>query len=74
MGFNLRNRNFLTLLDLTPTEIRFLLNMAADLKDAKYGGYEQPASRARTSRSSSRRRPRARARRSRSRHTTRAPT
>jgi len=42
MGFNLRNRNLLSLLDLTPTEIRFLLNLAADLKDAKYGGYEQP--------------------------------
>ena len=42
MGFNLRNRNFLTLLDLTPAEIRFLLNIAADLKNAKYGGYEQP--------------------------------
>ena len=41
MGFNLRNRNLTTLLDLTPAEIRFLLKLAADLKAAKYGGYEQ---------------------------------
>jgi ornithine carbamoyltransferase len=41
MGFNLRNRNFTTLLDFTPREIRFLLDLAADLKSAKYGGYEQ---------------------------------
>ena len=42
MGFNLRNRSFTTLLDFTPREIRFLLNLARDLKGAKYGGYEQP--------------------------------
>jgi ornithine carbamoyltransferase len=42
MGFNLRNRHFLKLLDFTPEEIRFLLKLAADLKAAKYGGYEQP--------------------------------
>ena len=42
MGFNLRNRNFVKLLDFTPDEIRFLLKLAADLKAAKYGGYEQP--------------------------------
>ena len=41
MGFNLRNRSFTTLLDFTPREIRFLLDLAADLKAAKYGGYEQ---------------------------------
>jgi ornithine carbamoyltransferase len=41
MGYNLRNRNFLTLLDFTPGEIRFLLKLSADLKSAKYGGYEQ---------------------------------
>ena len=41
MGFNLRNRNFTSLLDFTPREIRFLLHLAADLKAAKYGGYEQ---------------------------------
>ena len=41
MGFNLRNRNFMTLLDFTPREIRFLLDLSRDLKRAKYGGYEQ---------------------------------
>jgi ornithine carbamoyltransferase len=41
MGFNLRNRSFTTLLDFSPSEIRFLLKLAADLKAAKYGGYEQ---------------------------------
>ncbi|MFP4064091.1 MAG: ornithine carbamoyltransferase [Bacteroidales bacterium] len=42
MAFNLRNRSFLKLLDYTPQEIRFLLEMSADLKKAKYGGFEQP--------------------------------
>ncbi len=42
MAFNLRNRSFLKLLDYTPQEIKFLLDMSADLKKAKYGGYEQP--------------------------------
>jgi ornithine carbamoyltransferase len=42
MAFNLRNRSFLKLLDFTPQEIRFLLDLSADLKKAKYGGYEQP--------------------------------
>ena len=32
MAFNLRNRNFLKLLDFTPEEIKFLLKLAADLK------------------------------------------
>jgi ornithine carbamoyltransferase len=41
MAFNLRNRHFLKLLDFTPQEIRFLLKLSADLKAAKYGGYEQ---------------------------------
>ncbi|MFD2176368.1 ornithine carbamoyltransferase [Veronia pacifica] len=41
MAFNLRNRNFLKLLDYTPSEIAHLLSLAADLKKAKYGGYEQ---------------------------------
>ena len=40
MAFNLRNRNFVKLLDFTPTEIKFLLKLSADLKAAKYGGYE----------------------------------
>jgi ornithine carbamoyltransferase len=42
MGLNLRNRSFTKLLDFSPDEIRFLLKLAADLKAAKYGGYEQP--------------------------------
>jgi ornithine carbamoyltransferase len=41
MAFNLRNRNFVKLLDFTPQEIKFLLKLSADLKAAKYGGYEQ---------------------------------
>lgn len=41
MAFNLRNRNFLKLLDFTPAEIKFLLNLSADLKKAKYAGTEQ---------------------------------
>ncbi len=42
MAFNLRNRNFLKLLDFTPKEIKFLLELSADLKKAKYAGTEQP--------------------------------
>ncbi len=42
MAFNLRNRNFLKLLDFTPQEIKFLLDLSADLKKAKYSGTEQP--------------------------------
>jgi ornithine carbamoyltransferase len=41
MAFNLRNRNFVKLLDFTPADIKFLLKLSADLKAAKYGGYEQ---------------------------------
>jgi ornithine carbamoyltransferase len=41
MSFNLRNRNFLKLLDFTPQEIRHLLDLAANLKQAKYAGTEQ---------------------------------
>jgi len=41
MAFNLRNRNFLKLLDFTPQEIKFLLDLSADLKKAKYAGFEQ---------------------------------
>ena len=42
MAFNLRNRNFVKLLDFTAAEIKFLLKLSADLKAAKYGGYEVP--------------------------------
>jgi ornithine carbamoyltransferase len=41
LGFDLRDRSFLKLLDFTPREIKFLLKLAADLKAAKYAGYEQ---------------------------------
>jgi len=41
MAYNLRNRNFLKELDFTPEELKFLLKLSADLKAAKYGGYEQ---------------------------------
>lgn len=40
MAFNLRNRNFLKLLDFTPKEIQFLLDLSIDLKKAKYAGTE----------------------------------
>lgn len=41
MAFNLRNRSFLKLLDFSPKEIQFMLDLAADLKAAKYAGTEQ---------------------------------
>ncbi|MER7583480.1 ornithine carbamoyltransferase [Kitasatospora sp. NPDC097691] len=42
MAFNLRNRHFLKELDFTPQEFRFLVDLAAGLKAAKYAGTEQP--------------------------------
>ena len=42
MPVNLRNRNFVKLLDFTPEEILFLLKLSKELKGAKYGGYEEP--------------------------------
>lgn len=41
MAFNLRNRNFLKLLDFTSQEIKFLLDLSLELKKAKYAGTEQ---------------------------------
>ena len=41
MSFNLKKRNFLTLLDFTPEEIRFLLDLAGELKLARSCGTEQ---------------------------------
>jgi len=41
MAYNLRNRNFLKLLDFSPKEIKFLLELSTDLKKAKYTGTEQ---------------------------------
>ena len=40
MSFNLRNRNFLKLLDFTPKEMQYMLDLARDLKRAKYAGTE----------------------------------
>ena len=42
MAFNLKNRNFLKLLDFSPKEIHFLLELSESLKKAKYAGTEQP--------------------------------
>jgi ornithine carbamoyltransferase len=42
MAFNLRNRHFLKELDFTPVELEYLLRLSAELKAAKYGGYEVP--------------------------------
>lgn len=41
MAFNLRNRNFLKMLDFTPREIHYMLDLARDLKRAKYAKTEQ---------------------------------
>ena len=40
MVVDLRNRSFLKLLDFSPDEIRFLLDLAAELKAAKVAGTE----------------------------------
>ncbi|MFE6872044.1 ornithine carbamoyltransferase [Kitasatospora sp. NPDC057692] len=47
MAFNLRNRHFLKELDFTAQEFRFLVDLAATLKAAKYAGTEQPRLRGR---------------------------
>jgi ornithine carbamoyltransferase len=41
MAINLHNRHFLKLLDFTPEEIEYLLNLAAELKRAKRNGIEK---------------------------------
>ncbi len=40
MGLQFQNRHFLKLLDFTPEEISYLLQLAAELKRAKYAGAE----------------------------------
>ncbi len=35
MTVNLKNRNFLKLLDYTPTEIQYLIDLAIELKNGK---------------------------------------
>ena len=47
MPVNLRNRSFLKEIDFTPEELRFLLKLSADLKEAKATGTEQPRLRGR---------------------------
>ncbi|MFZ0610672.1 MAG: ornithine carbamoyltransferase [Desulfobacterales bacterium] len=42
MACTLKNRHFLKLLDFSPAEITFLLELAADLKKAKYARDERP--------------------------------
>jgi ornithine carbamoyltransferase len=42
MAANLKNRHFLKLLDHTPREIAYLLDLATKLKRARYAGTEQP--------------------------------
>jgi ornithine carbamoyltransferase len=41
MKKNLKNRNFLKLLDFTPEEIKYLLDLSAELKKAKKSGKEK---------------------------------
>jgi ornithine carbamoyltransferase len=42
MASNLHGRNVLTLEDFEPSELRYLLDLSADLKSAKRGGFETP--------------------------------
>ena len=42
MACNLKNRSFLKLLDFTPEEIRYLIELARELKRAKKEGTERP--------------------------------
>ena len=41
MAYELKNRSFLKLLDFTPKEIQYLLDLARDLKRAKREGTER---------------------------------
>jgi ornithine carbamoyltransferase len=41
MPVNIRGRSLLTLLDYSPKEIQYLLDLSIDLKRAKRGGYEE---------------------------------
>ena len=42
MAYNLRNRDFLKILDFSQKELQYLLDLSRDLKRAKYTGTEQP--------------------------------
>ncbi|MDO5672577.1 MAG: ornithine carbamoyltransferase [Actinomycetaceae bacterium] len=48
MAFNLKNRHLLSLVHHTPSEILYLLDLARDLKRAKYDGTEQQRLRGKT--------------------------
>ncbi len=43
MSVDLRNRSFVKLLDFSPEEIGYLLELSAELKAAKQAGAERPA-------------------------------
>ena len=38
MAYDLRNRSLLAIKDFKPSELKFLLKLASDLKSAKYAG------------------------------------
>ena len=40
MSFNLKGRSFLKLMDFSKRDLTYILDLARDLKRAKYGGYE----------------------------------
>ena len=40
MAINIRGRHFLTLMDFTPLEIRYLLDLSRDLKKKKLSGIQ----------------------------------
>jgi ornithine carbamoyltransferase len=40
--FNVHNRSYLSLMEYTPRQIRYLLDLSRDLKRAKYAGVEMP--------------------------------
>ncbi|MCQ2327556.1 MAG: ornithine carbamoyltransferase [Bacteroidales bacterium] len=42
MAYNLRNRDFLKIIDFSQKELQYLLDLSRDLKRAKYTGTEQP--------------------------------
>ncbi len=42
MAFNLSNRSLLDLQDFSPQEVKFLIDLAAELKKSKYAGNELP--------------------------------
>ncbi|MCK5447391.1 MAG: hypothetical protein KAJ43_04570, partial [Gemmatimonadetes bacterium] len=42
MAIDLKGRSFLTLVDYTPAEIRYLLDLSTELKAAKREGREVP--------------------------------